>query len=99
MSWFKYVETEEEFQISYLELKQFLTNSTTIIGNLCSANIESLLTKLLSKSSNLFHYHFLNTTTFDFLGDSITEAANTSIKSGAYGVSSKMTITNSGFIK
>ena len=43
----------------------------------------------------LFHYNFVDKTTFGFIGDSIVEASNQSMKNGFHSVNSCMNIDTS----
>ena len=97
MSWFKSTETQQEFDISLIYFKKYLQTTTDIIGLYCNETITNLITKMVNKQKLLFHHHFLDTTNFDFLGDSFIEALNQSIKRGPISVNSKMDISNSGF--
>ena len=97
MSWFKNTETQQEFDISLIYFKKYLQTTTQFIGLYCNETISNLLTKMVNKQKSLFHHHFLDTTNFDFLGDSFIEALNQSIKRGPISVNSKMDISNSGF--
>ena len=97
MSWFKTVETQQEFDISLIYFKKFLETTTLFIGQYCHSTITNLLTKMVGKQKSLFHHHFLTTTNFDFLGDSFIEALNQSIKNGPISVNAKMDLSNSGF--
>ena len=56
-----------------------------------------LLNSIEGKKENLLNYYFLYCTNFDFLGDSIVEAANTSIKTGPYKVNNSMSIHTSSY--
>jgi len=93
---FDYVETESEmnlcikdYQLYYQSKKESFKNES-----LCES-IEAILTSIESNLSYLCHHHFLNVTTFDFLGDSIAEAVNSGIKNGSTKVCTRMTIDTS----
>ena len=97
MSWFKYIESSQEFDLSLKYFTKYLNSKTSIIGQFCVEQIIDLKTKMIGKKEYLFHHHFLTTTNFDFLGDSFIEALNQSIKRGPISVNSRMDMSNSAF--
>ena len=56
-----------------------------------------LISSINSKNELLLHHFFKDVSTFDFLGDSIVESVNFTLKHGNLKVSSKMDISNSGY--
>ena len=96
LSWFNYVESKYELQESLKRFETFCESQTEVVGLTACEGIQSMVTKLLNKQQNLFHLYFKNVLNFDFLGDSIVEAANTSLKSGPVSTSSTMDISKSG---
>ena len=96
-SWFNYVETENEFYQSHKKFMLYFKASEKIIGDTCSEQLTTIVNKIVDKKYLLMNHFFIDTCTFDFLGDSIVEAANNSLKSGPISVSNKMELANSGF--
>ena len=96
-SWFNYIESEEEFNISLTRFNSFLESKQNIIGDVASDECTKLVSNIKSKKEYLLHYFFIDVATFDFVGDSIVEGANFPIKHGPLKVSSKMDISNSGY--
>jgi hypothetical protein len=97
MSWFKYVESTHEFELSLKYFSIFLETKTCVIGQFCTEQIVDLKTKMIGKKEHLFHHFFLTTINFDFLGDSFIEALNQSIKKGPISVNSRMDMSKSAF--
>ena len=97
MSWFKYIESSQEFDISLKYFTIYLESIQSIIGQFCVEQIIELKTKMIGKKEFLFHHHFLTITNFDYLGDSFIEALNQSIKRGPIAVNSRMDMSNSAF--
>lgn len=95
-SWFNYVETENEFEQSRNKFMKFFKASERIIGDTCTTELYTIVNKIIDKKYLLMNHFFIDTCTFDFLGDSIVEAANNSLKSGPISVSNKMELANSG---
>ena len=75
----------------------YLKNNKRKIGSVCHDGIHTLMNKIDGKKKHLLHYYFKYTSTFDFLGDSIVEAANNSIKKGPIKVTTQMDLSCSGF--
>ena len=96
LTWFKYIESEEEFNISYKMFVEYLNAHSNDIGDVATESVNDLLSKIIGKKEYLLHYFFLDVTTFDFVGDSIVEAANYSLKNGPCAVNSKMDLCTSG---
>ena len=58
------------------------TNRNLFQSKVCCDNIDGLIGSLMKYQHRLFHYHFIHKTTFGFMGDSIVEACNQSLKNG-----------------
>ena len=99
MTWFQKIEFKHEFDLSMKYFKIYLEQQTCLLGCMCVDAISTLLMKITSKQSHLLHFYFKDVTTFDFVGDSIVEAANFTIKSGVMAVSNSMDIANSGYLQ
>ena len=59
-------------------------------------SIEKVVTSVKNKLQFVAHYNFMSVSTFGFLGDSIVEACNSSMKTGSVRVATNMTINMSG---
>ena len=97
MTWFKKVETKQEFEYSYSKFKVYFESKHAALGNTCVEHITSLLSKIVNSQHLLLHYAFKNICTFDFIGDSIVESANAPLKKGAISVNNSMDIACSGW--
>ena len=82
--------------ISYNAFKSYLKKIKDKIGDTCHGGFHTPIDKIDGKKEYLVHYYFKYTCTFDFLGDSIVEAANNSIKKGPIKVSTQMDLSCSG---
>ena len=76
MSWFKYIESNQEFNLSLKYFNTYLESKKSTIGQFCVEQIIDLKTKMIGKQEYLFHHYFLTTNNFDFLGDSFIEGLN-----------------------
>lgn len=99
MTWFHKIESSEEYNISEEYLKRYIQKNSSKLGTYCSEQIYILLLKITSKKTLLLHQFFKDVTTFDFIGDSIVEAVNFTVKSGIMSVSNSMDISNSAFLQ
>ena len=64
-----------------------MSNSSKILrSKVVYDNISTILESIENNLQYLCHAYFINLTTFDFLGDSIVEAANNGIKMTVRGV-------------
>ena len=97
ISWFKYVETENELSISYNKFNEYFTSIHKNIGDVCVDEITKLVSRIMSKKHNLLNVYFHDVCTFDFIGDSIVEGANFPIKNGPISVSNNMDLSNSAY--
>ena len=95
---FNYVESRKEmtktiddYKAYYYSIKSSLKSET-----LCES-IESIDTAMINSLQYIAHYHFIDVTTFEFLGDSIVEGANSSVKNAKLPihVNTNMTINTS----
>ena len=93
------METKYEFNHSNNLLSQYINDIENELGDVCSENLHSLIKKINGKKDYLLNNYFLSTCNFDYLGDSIVEAVNHTIKSGAHGVSNNMSLSTSGFMQ
>ena len=71
-TWFDYVETRTEFEISFEEYKEKLRNAKASLGEHTVREIERIVKDLNSKHEFLFHYNYIGRCTFGFKGDSIS---------------------------
>ena len=95
-SWFTYCETYQEFCVSKDQFDLYLKiNRNLFQSKVCNDNIDRLIGILMKYEHRLFHYHFIHKTTFGFIGDSIVEACNQSLKKGFHSVNSHMNIDTS----
>ena len=58
MSWFKTLETQQEFDISLIYFKNYLETTTMCIGQFGHETISNIVTKMVGKQKSLFHHHF-----------------------------------------
>ena len=96
-TWFNSVETEEEFKISFTHLENFIQeNASVTLGETFIIEVKKILHTIMSAKVDLLHYAFRRKTTFGFLGSSIVEAMNSSIKkSGLFSIQGSMTLSHS----
>ena len=97
MTWFKRLETVEEFEVSRSNFNQYFEGKMNDIGVAAVEGITKLVHNIVSKQKKLLHCHFKDVCTFDFIGDSIVEAANHQLKAGSMGISNSMDIATSGY--
>ena len=97
MSWFKYIETKEEFDYSLERFNSYFESMLNYLGDAAVDELTKLVNNIKSKRKFLLHYFFIDVATFDFLGKSIVESVNFSLKKGNLKVSSKMDLSNSGY--
>ena len=97
MTWFKYIESKFEYEYSLNKFKSFFETTHQCLGDAAVDELTKLVNNINTKRKFLLHYYFMDIATFDFLGDSIVESVNFSLKKGNLKVSSKMDISNSGF--
>ena len=79
-SWFDYVETEKEYEISFSYYEKELKNYKEVLGDHAVIEIEKIVGNLVSKRKYLFHYNLVGKCTFGFKGDSISESSISSMK-------------------
>merc|ERR1712177_59248 len=82
-SWFDYVETEAEFEISKKQLSKYILSITNVVGYAFTDEISQLIHNIDTEKKKLLHYFFIDTCTFDYIGSSIVESANYSEKKGS----------------
>ena len=96
MSWFKTLETHGELLLSRRHLEKYMSRHESLIGNGRIDKIAKLIQAIITHQNSLLHLHFKEVCTFDFIGDSIVEGANSHLKKGTVKVSNSMNISNSG---
>ena len=74
----------------------YIAANSNIIGVGRIQKITKLINSVIVHQSQLLHLHFKDRCTFDFIGDSIVEAANGPLKKGPISVGNNMEISNSG---
>ena len=95
-TWFNLIETEKEFQTSFSELEYFIQEKATVLGETFIIEVKKILHTIMSAKVDLLHYEFRKKTTFGFLGSSIVESMNSSIKkSGLFSIEGTMTLSHS----
>ena len=95
-TWFNLLETEKEFMTSYSLLETFLQEKQAALGETFIIELKKILHTIMSAKLDLLHYAFRKKTTFGFLGSSIVEAMNSSIKkSGLFSIEGTMTLSHS----
>ena len=94
-SWFTDVKTKEEFSLSYNQLENYLINNKHILGDFFESAITGLMKSLLSDIESFANHFFLKSVTLGFIGSSIVEGMNQSIKYGAYASKPTMGIDKS----
>ena len=97
LTWFNYTESKNEFDISIKNFRSYFKDKKDLIGNVSSFELNTLISKIVSKQKLLLNHHFVNVCTFDFLGDSIVEGINFHIKKGPLKVTENMNLAVSGF--
>ena len=83
-SWFDYILSEEEFHLSYKLLESYMSNNRLILDGYFYHAIRELLKSLLSDIDKFGNYLFFYRTTLGFIGSSIVEGKNQSLKFGDY---------------
>ena len=94
-SWFTDVKTKDEFSLSYNQLENYLINNKHILGDFFESAITGLMKSLLSDIESFANHFFLKSVTLGFIGSSIVEGMNQSIKYGAYASKPTMGIDKS----
>ena len=59
-TWFDYVETRSEFEISFEEYKNKVQNAKASLGEHTVMEIETIVQDLNSKHQFLFHYNYVH---------------------------------------
>ena len=80
-SWFDYVETRSEYEVSHAHYLQTLNEFRTSIGDHAIMEVEKIVKNITQKEKHLIHYNFRGKCTFGFKGDSICESSFSSLKS------------------
>ena len=95
-TWFNAIHSEEELKMSHRDLLSFLETEKMELGEMFCLGIRNIITSIMCAKKDLIHYEFKNKTSFGFLGSSIVEAMNSSIKKkGLHSIESTMTISHS----
>ena len=95
-SWFRYIQSKEEFEISYGRLLQYMKKEEVALGKQFCIGMRNILLQILGSREDLMHYEFLKKTSFGFLGSSIVEAMNSSTKKkGLHSIHSNMSMSHS----
>ena len=93
-SWFDYVQTEKEYNLSNQKLEDYIANQQGTFG-LFFGHVKQIIKSVHKDIQFAGNHYFLTTTTLGFLGSSIVEAANPGIKWGTHGVNTNMSLDNS----
>jgi hypothetical protein len=95
-SWFRYIQTKKEFDISHDRLIRFMQKEKDILGKEFCIGLRNIILQILGAKDNLMHYVFLKKTSVGFLGSSIVEAMNNSTKNkGLHSIQSNMSMSHS----
>ena len=99
-TWFYLIETEKEFRSSFTELEAFIEGKRSVLGQTFIIEIKKILHTIMSAKGDLLHFEFRMKTSFGFLGSSIVEAMNSSIKkSGLFSIEGTMTLSHSTLLQ
>ena len=82
-SWFGYVETRKEFEVSYKTYLKKIENYKETIGDHAIIAIEDIIKNILQKEKYLFHYNFIGKSTMGCKGSSSCESSFSSLKKGS----------------
>ena len=94
---FSYIETPAEMEMLWIHTVKYYASIRNVLrSDSCCESIDRIVLSLKNNMEYIAHYMFKHVTTFDFLGDSIAEAANSGIKNGSIAVSTNMNISTSG---
>ena len=94
-SWFDYVLTEAEFAYSHNKLCYSYLPNNQGCGGLFVQQVQSLVKDVVKQISVVGNHHFKKTVTFGFIGSSIVEGANHSLKSGDFMIKPSMGLDKS----
>lgn len=99
-SWFNEILSEDELKISYDSLKDYFTQQRRHLGSTFIAEMRKIIHEVMARKDDLLHYAFKNKTTFGYLGSSVVEAMNSSIKkSTVFSISGKMSMCHSTLLQ
>lgn len=76
LSWFRYVENESEYRVSRDSLMRYLKSNETVIALTNMRIIQNILSAIAVNEESCLHFHFLSSSTFLFISDSIVEGQN-----------------------
>ena len=95
-SWFRYIQSKKEFDISHERLIRFMQKEKEVLGKQFCIGLRNIILQILGAKDDLVHYMFLKKTSFGFLGSSIVEAMNSSTKNkGLHSIQSNMSMSHS----
>lgn len=95
-TWFNAIHSEDELKMSHRDLMSFLEKEKMELGEMFCFGIRNIITSIMCAKKDLIHYEFKTKTCFGYLGSSIVEAMNSSIKKkGLHSIESTMTISHS----
>ena len=95
-SWFRYIQSVQEFDISHGRLIRFMEKEKDVLGKQFCIGLRNIILQILGAKDEIMHYMFLKKTTFGYLGSSIVEAMNSSTKNkGLHSIQSNMSMSHS----
>jgi len=94
-SWFNYVLTEAEYHVSHMKMGDYLLNNRHIVGELLFIGIKKIVSTVAANISCVGNHHFTTLSTFGFIGSSIVEGQNPSIKNGDLAANQSMSLDTS----
>ena len=93
---FDYVETVQELDVAFKHYHKYYHGVKKELNSMPACeSIEKVVLSIQNNLQFVAHCYFIDVCTFDFLGDSIVESANSGLKGGSLSVSTAMTINTS----
>jgi len=93
---FDYVETVQELDVAFKHYHKYYHWVKKELNSMPACeSIEQVVLSIQNNLQFVAHCYFKDVCTFDFLGDSIVESANSGLKSSSLSVSTAMTINTS----
>ena len=94
-SWFNYVLTQAEYHVSHMKMGDYLLNNRHIVGELLFIGFNKIVSTVAANISCKGNHHFTTRSTFGFIGSSIVEGMNPSIKNGDLAAKPSMSLDTS----
>ena len=94
-SFFDYVLTQAEYNISHIKLTDFIVNNSHVLGPMYVAGIKVIINQVNTNIFCVGNHHFTTRSTLGFLGSCMVEAMNPSVKGGDFAAKPSMALDTS----